>query len=218
VIPLADRVLSLLAPPLCWSCGAGARPGEPLCGDCRRALRRLGPDPVALAGVEVWAPLAYEGPARALVGALKYRGAAGLAGPMAAQIAANAPTGLLEPSIPGPPTLVPVPLHPARLRSRGYNQAERLAAGLARRTGLAVLECLRRTGPATRQVGHGREQRLAGLGAAVELRPEAPVPPHALIVDDVVTTGATLAACAAPLRKAGARSIAAIAFAKTPGR
>lgn len=219
MILLAGRVLSLLAPPLCWSCGAGTRAGEPLCGRCRGALRRLQPEPMALAGVEVWAPLAYEGPARALVRALKYRGAASLAGPMAAQIAANAPAGLWEPAaVLVPPTLVPVPLHPARLRSRGYNQAERLAAALARRTGLAVLECLRRTGAATRQVGHGREQRLAGLGAAVELRPEAPIPPHALIVDDVVTTGATLAACAAALRKAGTGSIAAVAFAKTPGR
>lgn len=211
---LAARALALVVPPFCWGCGAGARPHEPLCAACHRGLRWLGPDPVPLSGVALWAPLAYEGPARAVVHGLKYRGAPGLAGPMSAQIAASAPPGLVAP----PAALVPVPLHPARRRRRGFNQAERLAAALARRTGLEVCDCLRRTGRPSRQVGRGRAERLGGPAGAIELHPRARPPSRALIVDDVATTGATLAACAAALRAAGVQRIAAVAYARTPGR
>src|SRR5688572_11791614 len=107
----------MLVPPLCWGCGGVARRREPLCGGCRRLLRRLAPDAVPLCGVRVWAPVAYTGPARDLVRALKFRGATAVADTMAAQMAANAPAELL-----GAP-LVPVPLHARRLRRRGYNQA-----------------------------------------------------------------------------------------------
>src|SRR4051812_21656088 len=100
------RLISLVAPPLCWGCGApaaraaplmpparlfpGAAPplcggggapaarDAPLCGGCRAGLRWLDPEPAGVAGVAAWAPVAYEGPARALVGALKFRAASGL--------------------------------------------------------------------------------------------------------------------------------------------
>ena len=211
---LVARALAVVAPPFCWSCGGDARVGDALCGSCRRELRWLGAEPVSLAGVELWAPLAYEGPARPLVRALKYRGAVGLAGPMAAQMTANAPDGLLRP----PAELVPVPLHPTRRRHRGFNQAERLADALARRTGLRVADCLRRRGSRTRQVGRDRAERLTSIAGTVGAAPGATVPGAAILVDDVVTTGATLAACASALRDAGAAHVAAIAYARTPGR
>src|SRR5215210_9295258 len=94
----------MLVPPLCWGCGGVARRSDPLCGGCRRLLRRLGPEPVLLSGVRVWAPAAYAGPARDLVRALKFRGAMAVADAMAAQIAANAPAELLV-SAPAPPAL-----------------------------------------------------------------------------------------------------------------
>src|SRR3954468_725989 len=108
-------LVSIVAPPLCVCCGASAGSAEPLCARCRGGLRWLPPDPAPYG----WAPLAYEGGARALVRALKFRGAVGFAGTMAAQMAATAPDELLAGF-----TLVPVPIHPARLRRRGYNQAE----------------------------------------------------------------------------------------------
>ncbi len=165
--------------------------------------------------MEVWAPVAYDGPARALVGGLKFRGAVGLADPMAAQIAAGAPLSMLRP----PALLVPVPLHPARARRRGYNQAERLAAAVARRTGMRVADCLCRGGPAGgRQVGRGRDARLAALAGAIERRPGVAVPERAVLVDDVVTTGGTVGACADALYASGAIDVTAVAYALTPGR
>jgi ComF family protein len=203
---------SLIAPPLCAACGRAAAGSEPLCGPCRRELRWL-PGPAELAGVRVWAPVAYEGPARALVRALKFRGALLAADAMAAQIAATAPPGALDRG-----RLVPVPLHPRRLRRRGFNQAERLASALAARTGLRVLDCLGRTGSALTQVGRDRASRLTGVAGSFTVSDPAGAPARAILVDDVATTGATLAACAAVLRAAGAAQVAAVAYARTPGR
>jgi predicted amidophosphoribosyltransferase len=226
----------LLAPPLCWSCGAAVRSAERLCISCRRGLRLLGPTPVGLAGVAVWAPVAYEGPARALVGALKFRAAMAAADIMAALMAANAPDHLLprrgpppaeppseaplgvSPASPrhDPPALVPVPLHPARRRRRGYNPAAVLAAAVAARTGLSVVDCLTRAGSSRSQVGRPRAERLAAPPGRLSAR--APPPASVLVIDDVATTGATLAACARALRAAGAREVRAATFARTLGR
>jgi ComF family protein len=196
-----------LAPPLCWSCQALAGRGRPLCDRCRGRLRFLAPAPPS---APVWAAVEYEGPARALVGALKFRGALGLADPMAALIAACAPVERLRGE------LVPVPLHPARRRQRGFNQAERLAHALGRRTGMAVRDCLLRGGSNLRQVGRDRVARLAGPAGSVTAR--GPVPRRAVLVDDVMTTGATLTACAAALRAGGSKEVSALVFARTPGR
>ena len=212
------RLLAPLAPPLCAACGAVAGQAEPLCGPCRSALTWRGPEPVLTAAIRVWAPVAYDGPARALVRALKFGGAWRAAETMAAQMAANAP-----PSCPGlllaeqtRTVLVPVPLHPRRERRRGYDQASLLARALSERTGAPESACLARSGSAGAQVGRGRGERLAGPPGTIHVVGE--VPERALLVDDVVTTGGTLSACAAALRAAGAREVAAVAYARTPGR
>ena len=222
---LADLLVPL-APPLCAACGGVAGAAEPLCGGCRTRLHWLGPAPLEAAGVAVWAPVAYEGPARALVRALKFGGAWAAAETMAAQIAANAPPELagaaasaepLRAPVPAEaPVLVPVPLHARRLRRRGYDQAALLARALAARTGLETSACLTRSGSAGAQVGRGRADRLAGPPGAIRAR--GPVPSRAVLVDDVVTTGGTFAACAAALRAAGTAAVTALAYARTPGR
>ena len=207
------RLLEAIAPALCVACGCHAGHSEPLCSSCRARLSWLGPAPERCGALVVWAPLSYDGPARAVVGALKYRGLWSLVELMAAHMAANAPPGLLAGR-----ALVPVPVHPARRRRRGFNQAERLAVALGQRTGADVCDCLRRWGSRRAQVGRARSQRLASIDGSVGVRRGAPAPARALLVDDVITTGATLAACAGALVAGGAADVAAIAYARTPGR
>jgi ComF family protein len=220
-----QAALSVLAPPSCHGCG-GPVPAaaEPLCPGCRVALpwlrgercgrcglpgRCAGGCPLAGGALErAWAPVAHEGPARALVHALKFRGALRLADLMAAQIAAGAPPALLA----APAALVPVPTHPARVRRRGFDHAARLAAALSARTGRPVVACLARSGPATRQAGARRSERRAAGRLAFAAR--GPLPVEALLVDDVHTTGATLEACARILRQAGARRVRAVTYAR----
>lgn len=207
-------LLPVLVPPLCWSCGAAAVRHQPLCRLCLSRLRWLGADAARAGGIAVWAPLAYEGPARALVRGLKFRGAVALAAHMAAAVAARAP----EEIVAAPAALVPVPLHPARRRRRGFNQAERLAAALVPRLGLPLDDCLKRSGASGSQVGRGRGERLSGIFGAVSLRSGRSPPARAVLVDDVMTTGATLVASAHALREAGTAEVAALVYARTPGR
>jgi predicted amidophosphoribosyltransferase len=143
------------------------------------------------------------------VRALKFRAALGVVETMAALMVARAPVRLSG-------ALVPVPLLAGRRRRRGFNQAELLARAVASRSGLALVDCLARSGRGPAQVGRGRPARL--LGPAGSIQPSGPVPERAILVDDVVTTGATLAACAAALRAAGSSEITALVFARTPGR
>jgi ComF family protein len=206
-------LLDALVPPACAGCGAHAGSAEPRCAACRRQLRWLAPEPAVASGVRVWAPVAYEGPAQGVVRALKFKGARRVAGAMAAQIAASAPDGWLDDRR----ELVPVPLHPARARKRGYNQAGLIATALAARTGLALCDCLERSGPSVTQVGRDRARRLAGISGTVGMR-ACPVPELAVLVDDVITTGATLSACARVLTAAGAADVIAVGYARTPGR
>ena len=203
---------SLVAPPVCAGCGGHAGAAEPLCPACRLELRWLH-GAVEIGGVTVFAPLAYEGPARAMVRALKFRGATLAAGAMAAQVAAAAPAEVLARG-----ALVPVPLHDGRRRSRGFNQAELLARALGERAGLPVADCLRRHGPARTQVGRDRAARLAGVEGTIAVERGRRLPVRAILVDDVVTTGATLTACAHALRGAGVARVVAVAYARTLGR
>jgi predicted amidophosphoribosyltransferase len=225
---LVAELAAALAPPACLACRASlAAAGAQLCVDCRRAMpwlpasrcRRCGLPlpcaprgaacPAAVAAFErAWAPLAHDGPARALVAALKFRGALPVARLMAAQIAASAPRELLAGA-----TIVPVPLHRARRRARGFDQAALIATALATRCGLPLDACLRRDGRPTRQLGADRAARRAAAERQ-RLSVRGPAPAHALLVDDVHTTGATFDACARALRAAGARRVTAIAYAR----
>lgn len=105
-------------------------------------------------------------------------------------------------------TIVPAPTAPLRSALRGFDPAAEIAAALALRTGLPVSACLRRHG-ASRQVGKRRAQRI---GHPPRIYAKGEVPRSVLLIDDVLTTGATLSSCAKALRSAGAVRVAAITF------
>ena len=193
-----------------------ARPARARCRGCAgRAARAAGCRAIAEAGCPAagaafalaWAPLAYEGVARDLVQALKFRGALPVARLMAAQLAAALP-----PALRGVDAVVPVPPHPGRRRRRGFDPADALARALAPRLELPLAPCLSRGG-GRRQVGTGVRQRRDPGRLAV--RVSAPPPSRVLLVDDVHTTGATLDACARALAAAGSGWIVAATYART---
>jgi predicted amidophosphoribosyltransferase len=223
---MRDHLLSILVPPACAVC---RRPlpsaGAVACTGCLRRLpwlrghrcprcalprHRAGCPAAGAAFDRAWAPLAYEGAARDLVAALKFRAALPVAGLMAAHLAANLPLDLRAGA---PLAVVPVPAHRGRRRRRGFDPAALLAAALAGRTGLPLAPCLRRADRGRRQVGAGRAlRRSAGRFEAVLV---AGPPRAALLVDDVHTTGATLDACARALKAGGAEAVAAVTYART---
>jgi predicted amidophosphoribosyltransferase len=176
--------------------------------------------------------MAYEGVARDLVAALKFRGALAVADLMAAHMAANLPRDLrgeaaagLGDVAPAPggrasaaarlAVIVPVPTVSARRRRRGFDPAGTLAAALSRRLDRPLVACLQRLDHASRQVGTSRRDRRAP--GRLEFAVRGP-PPFVLLVDDVHTTGATLDAAARTLAGAGTTVIAALTYARTLNR
>jgi len=197
---------SAIVPELCAACGRPCRPEAVVCTRCARRLARAEPlhgkGPPGLD--RAWSSAPYEDVARQLVAALKFRRLLPVASLMAERIHRLAPGHLLGGAV------VPVPAAPPRRRRRGFDPAGELAACLAARIGAPLEPCLRRRGR-RRQVGRRRAERIGHPPpiSAVERAPRS-----VLLVDDVLTTGATLTACARALRAAGAARVVALTFAR----
>jgi ComF family protein len=189
----ADALLAVLLAPLCAGCGAPLeRPTDgPVCEVCWLS---------SVNGI-------YEGSLRNIIHAFKYEGRRSLARRLAAMMRARSPEIFADVG-----ATVPVPLHPSRRRSRGFNQAH----DLARHLGLPVVHALRRTRatatqadlPAAERYGNVRGA-FAPTGNAASLRGSV-----VLVVDDVMTTGATLESCARVLREGGVKEARVIAAAR----
>ena len=155
------------------------------------------------------AAFAYEGPMRRALAALKYTGASRLA-PILAEL--SLPTLDQVARMAGPAALVPIPIHRERLATLGYNQAALLAEALARRRRMRVTAALRRDRPTTKQHRLNRVARLQNLRGAFAAAGRAP--PVVILVDDIITTTATLEACASVLREAGCGTVYGFAVAR----
>lgn len=207
---------SLLFPSCCAGCRAALEdPDErPLCQDCWEQLpwARSARLPAASSLDSVISVWRYEGVAQELVQALKYRGMLSLA-PYLAREMAQAVRGR-----PGeaPDSVTAVPLHPTRLRERTFNQADALARRLADALGLPYRpDLLRRRLPTHAQPGLSRRERFRNVRDAFCAAPD-PILESArlLLVDDVLTTGATAEACALALKRAGAARVTAVTLAR----
>ena len=213
------------APRICWECRSRLRPApHPRCPRCHaprgtglaqdRPCAECREWPDALVGAR--SAFLMRSPADALVHALKYGGWPELAGELAAWMIRLVEE---EPELLGGRTIVPVPTTRKRLRARGYNQARMLADAVCRGLGETLVDALqRREGGGSQVVLHPGERRANVVGAfSVSYRRDvskAIRDRDLLLVDDVLTTGATAGSAAEALRDGGARSVVVLTFAR----
>ena len=226
--PLA-RLHAWLLPWRCLLCGDAGADGLDLCAACAAELPRNTncctrcalplPNPTPLCGAcqrkpppwqAAWAPFRYGWPLDRLEARYKF----------GRELAAGRTLGALWKALPPPvrPALIlPVPLHRARLRERGYNQALELARPLGRALGIPVRhDLLQRPRATAAQTELDAAARRRNVRGAFAVRADATLPPHVVVLDDVMTTGATLAECARVLRRAGVARVDVWALARAP--
>lgn len=229
---MVDGALDALLPSHCLLCGARGQGALSLCAACEAEMPRnrvccarcaLPLDvPAPLCGRCVrhaprwdaaWVPFRYEWPLAQLEARFKFGG----------DLAAGRTLSLLWNASQAPPDLpgaiVPVPLHQSRLRRRGYNQALELAKPLAKHFGLPLLrDALRRTRVTDAQTELTAVQRRRNVHGAFGATFEGAVPAHVAVLDDVFTTGATVAECVRVLKQAGVARVDVWALARAPAR
>ena len=230
-----EPVLDFVFPPRCPSCGAGvgrhgglcgecwaglAIPSEPWCAACQRPFGEGGPDEGAICApclahpprhAGIFAATLYTPVSRKLVLAFKHGRRIAMAPMLARLMAARLPDD-------GERLIVPVPLHRWRLWARGYNQAALLARELETLgKGRVVVDALERRKRTPSLGGLGAKARRRALAGAIAVREGARDELKGrdiLLVDDVLTSGATTDACVRALRKAEARSVRIACFAR----
>jgi ComF family protein len=203
---VVSGLLDALSPHGCAACDAPS--AQTFCESCGAVSAATPGD--ELDGVRLLVGGGYSPPLSTAITRFKYAGRAELSGDLA-QLLLPAIERL---ALPRGTVLVPVPLHPRRLAARGYNQAALLAQDLARKSRLACEpRLLRRARETERQVGKSRAERLTNASGAFELH-RSSNGANLVLVDDVVTTGSTVRACAQALARGGANLLAVVALAR----
>jgi ComF family protein len=241
-VRLVESFLGLFIPAACASCSGPLRggPEDRLCGQCTGAIERLLEPWCSVCGVPFQdrrssygagaceacrggrnfrvarAYGAFDGLLRELITRFKYGGERRLAAPLGhlLQVAAQQHLTLQDYDL-----VVPVPLHRERLRERGFNQGFLLARPLARAGRIPIVHALERTVNTKAQVGlsgPARRVNVRDAFAVVPKRREAVARRTVLLVDDVMTTGATAEDCARALKAAGAKEVDVIVLGRTP--
>ena len=210
-VPICGECLREPAPLIseyfCLNCRTSFRNSFPLDSEGRCMLCRRG----ARGFDEAFCYGAYEGTLRELIHLFKYSGMRRLARPLGDLLSNALPRDRQFDAV------TPVPLHWRRWWQRGFNQSELLGKVIARRRGIPLIRVLRR-GFATRaQAGLTHAQRRENVAAAFRAR-RSVAGLRILLIDDVMTTGATAGACARALKKAGARSVSLLALARVERR
>ncbi len=217
---LLRSVLDLLLPSCCARCGGLG--DAALCAACARGLPRLAPGCRPAAGTRLQALAAevpFAGEIERWIHRYKYPpgGLLGLDPAPEALLAVLLAQAAARLPGPAPGLVVAVPQHPRGLRRRGFDPAGMLARGLAARCGLPFsARTLRRLRDGPSQTGLSRADRRRNVAGAFSVRPGARLPARIWLVDDVVTTGATLDEAARALRRAGAREVLGVCVAQTP--
>ena len=212
---VSDALLGLIYPRRATCMGCGSRTGFPrdwLCEDCRQALssRWVGAGRPPEGGLFKGAAYAYHygGPAGGLVRNLKYQGVTRLAAGMGRSMASV--FALIQPT--GADCVAPVPMHPKRLRERGFNHAALLARAAGDRLELPMADALKRVRNTRQQARLPDDARRANMAGAFELQMDVKGK-RIVLVDDVCTTGATANACAKTLLDGGAEAVYLLCYA-----
>jgi len=212
-VPVCARCLAapqpLAAEFACSQCQTPFLSDYPLRPDGRCALCRSG----AIAYQAAFSFGSYDGALRTLVHLFKYRGVRPLAGPLSEFLVRALPPSRDFDAV------VPLPLHWWKRLRRGFNQSDLLARELSRRTGIPRLAAVRRTKRTAAQAGLTHAMRRKNVAGAFSVtHPAAVAGKRILLVDDVLTTGATAASCADALRRAGAESVSVVTLARVDRR
>lgn len=209
IAELLERFLALLFPDRCAGCGAH---GALLCAECSKHFVRYNDEPPRIADNLSAVQIAYvfQGPLRQALHQLKYRRKRRMARPLGILLAAHLQSHPLPID-----AIAPIPLHPGRLAERGFNQAELLAREVAIACELPmIVGPLVRVKATNQQALLNTRGRIANVAEAFAWRGSLP-PARIALVDDVLTTGATVNACAKALRAAGAHEVYALALARS---
>lgn len=212
-MPVCDALLDLLFPPKCPFCGSLLERGALLCPDCQGALPWL-TGGKAFRTVELtqgcWSVLRYEGPVRRALHGYKFGGKSARSRAFGALMAQ-----CLKDNGVAVDLVTWTSLSSKRLRKRGYDQAELLAREIGARLEVPVLPTLEKAErPAQSGLDSPEERKVNLLGAYTALKPERFQGKIILLVDDIVTTGATLSECAGTLRAAGAGAVVCVTLAR----